>query len=174
MATNFPTGLDDFANYVDGDTIFEAALLNDMQFAIEALQAKVGITNSVVTASHDYKIDHKEDSLVAQAAASIFGARTAKDTAAGTLVKTSIYKAQSDGILTVFITNSTDWFRIISDSASTPTVLIAQGTGQTTGIKYDCITAPIIKDDYVQITSQGMGVLTIFWVPIGTGGLVKQ
>lgn len=56
MATNFPTGLDDFANYVDGTTIMEAALLNDMQFAIEALQAKVGIDNSGVSSSHDYKL----------------------------------------------------------------------------------------------------------------------
>ena len=41
MATSFPTGLDDFANYVDGTTVMEAATLNDMQFAIEALQAMI-------------------------------------------------------------------------------------------------------------------------------------
>ena len=57
MPTNFPTGLDDFANYVDGTTILEAATLNNMQFGIEALQAKVGINNSAVSSSHDYKQD---------------------------------------------------------------------------------------------------------------------
>jgi hypothetical protein len=56
MATNFPTGLDDFTNYVDGSTVMEAATLNDMQFAIEALQAKVGANSSGVSASHDYKL----------------------------------------------------------------------------------------------------------------------
>jgi len=47
MATNFPGALDDFANYVDGTTIIEAATLNDMQFAIEALQAKVLVNGDV-------------------------------------------------------------------------------------------------------------------------------
>ena len=56
MATSFPTGLDDFTNYIDGTTVMEAATLNDMQFAIEALQAKVGIDSSAVSASHDYKL----------------------------------------------------------------------------------------------------------------------
>ena len=56
MATNFPTSLDDFANYVDGTTIMEAATLNDMQFAIEALEAKVGKDSSAVISSHDYKL----------------------------------------------------------------------------------------------------------------------
>lgn len=56
MATNFPTGLDDFTNYVDGTTIMEAATLNDMQFAIEALQAKVGVDSSATSTSHDYKL----------------------------------------------------------------------------------------------------------------------
>ena len=58
MATNFPTSIDDFTDYVDGTTILEAVTLNNMQKAIEALEAKVGIDDSVVTASHDYKIDH--------------------------------------------------------------------------------------------------------------------
>lgn len=56
MATNYPAGLDDFANYVDGVTVMESAVLNDMQLAIEALQAKVGIDSSAVAASHDYKL----------------------------------------------------------------------------------------------------------------------
>ena len=61
MATNFPTSLDDFINYVDGTTILEAALLNDMQFAIEELEAKVGIDSSITVTSHDYKIDALEE-----------------------------------------------------------------------------------------------------------------
>lgn len=56
MATNFPVALDDFINYIDGTTIMEATTLNNMQFAIEALEAKVGINSSVVTLSHDFKL----------------------------------------------------------------------------------------------------------------------
>lgn len=52
----FPTSLDDFVNYVDGTTIMEAVTLNNMQLAIEALEVKVGIDNSIVTSSHDYKL----------------------------------------------------------------------------------------------------------------------
>lgn len=56
MATNYPTAIDDFLNYIDGTTVFEAATLNDMQAGIEALEAKVGIDNSAVTSSHDFKL----------------------------------------------------------------------------------------------------------------------
>ncbi len=56
MPTNFPTGLDSFIAYVDGTTIMEAANLNNMEAAIESLQAKVGIDSSAVTSSHDYKL----------------------------------------------------------------------------------------------------------------------
>ena len=64
MATSFPAGLDNFTDYVDGTTVMEAATLNDMQKAIEALEAKVGITDSAVASSHDYKIDALENSTV--------------------------------------------------------------------------------------------------------------
>jgi len=61
MASNFPTGLDDLIgnqNYVDGTTIIEAAALNNLQDAIDALQEKVGIDSSAAPASHDYKLAH--------------------------------------------------------------------------------------------------------------------
>lgn len=114
--------------------------------------------------------------LLTQPTASIFGPRTNKDTAAGTLVKTSIYRAQCDGFYTSFIVGDDDFMKIFSSSSSNPTTLIAQGTGQSTGSgdrKADCLTVPIRKDDYVKLTGQ-TNTPTIFWVPIGTGGLVKQ
>ena len=55
MAT-FPTALDSFTRYIDGTTVMEAAELNSMQQALEALEAKVGINNSPVASSHDYKL----------------------------------------------------------------------------------------------------------------------
>lgn len=56
MASNYPTSLDDFTDYVDGTTIMQADTLNNMQKAIEELQVKVGIDSSAVTSSHDYKL----------------------------------------------------------------------------------------------------------------------
>jgi hypothetical protein len=59
MAINFPTSLDALTNPTSGDTLaspdhaLQHANAND---AIEALGAKVGITNSVVTTSLDYKV----------------------------------------------------------------------------------------------------------------------
>lgn len=59
MSTDFPTALDSFANPTpadDLDTYPHSAMHSDEQDAIEALQAKVGIDGSAVTASHDYRL----------------------------------------------------------------------------------------------------------------------
>lgn len=59
MPTNFPTSLDSLSNPSSGHTLnspshsTQHANAND---AIEVLEAKVGIDNSAVTTSHDYKI----------------------------------------------------------------------------------------------------------------------
>ena len=57
MAVTFPTALDSFTDRSSGDTISEDHM-NDVQDAIELLEAKVGITDSAVTSSLDYLIDH--------------------------------------------------------------------------------------------------------------------
>jgi len=56
MAVTFPTTLDSFADRSSGDTISEDHM-NDVQDAIELLEAKVGINTSLVTASIDYKVN---------------------------------------------------------------------------------------------------------------------
>ncbi|MCK5604302.1 hypothetical protein KAR91_20605 [Candidatus Pacearchaeota archaeon] len=67
MATNFPTALDDFTNYIDGTTIMEAVTLNDMQFAIEALEAKVLINGDVPSANDECaNKKYVDDQLAAQ------------------------------------------------------------------------------------------------------------
>ena len=63
MAINFPTSLDDFTNPIGTDTQDSpdhAAQHANKNDAVEALEAKVGIDNSAVAASHDYKIDALE------------------------------------------------------------------------------------------------------------------
>lgn len=59
MPTNFPTSLDSLSNPSSGNTLnspshsTQHANAND---AIEVLEAKVGVDNSAVSTSHDYKI----------------------------------------------------------------------------------------------------------------------
>ena len=60
MATNFPASLDSLTNPTSSDSLnspshsAQHANVND---AVEALQAKVGVDSSAVTTSHDYLID---------------------------------------------------------------------------------------------------------------------
>lgn len=59
---NFPTSLDALATnqpWSDGTTVITAALLNAIQGAVDAVQTKVGVNNSVVAASVDYKLTNK-------------------------------------------------------------------------------------------------------------------
>ncbi len=58
MGTSFPTGLDSFATAVDNTTDVMAADINDARLAIEALEVKMGINSSAVTASIDYILKH--------------------------------------------------------------------------------------------------------------------
>lgn len=66
MATNFPSSLDAFTNPTSGDTLDnpphdqQHADVND---AVEALQAKVGVDGSAVTSSLDYRVAGVEQTL---------------------------------------------------------------------------------------------------------------
>lgn len=52
----YPTNLDAFTPNVDNVDVIYAADVNELQDAIESLEAKVGIDSSAVTSSHDYKL----------------------------------------------------------------------------------------------------------------------
>lgn len=62
MATSYPTGLDSFANPASSDLLSagtgHAAQHDNINDAVAALEAKVGINSSAVTTSLDYKINH--------------------------------------------------------------------------------------------------------------------
>jgi hypothetical protein len=55
MSTNFPTSLDTWPTITDNSTRIDASYINNIQDAIEALEAKIGI-NSDTTNTLDYKI----------------------------------------------------------------------------------------------------------------------
>jgi hypothetical protein len=65
MAINYPSSLDDFTNPTADDSLNSTTVphadqhanLND---AVEALQAKVGVNSSAVTTSLDYKVTQLE------------------------------------------------------------------------------------------------------------------
>jgi hypothetical protein len=84
MTTNFPAGLDDFVNPAGTSLLTSpdhAGLHTDVNDAVEALEAKVGVDGSLVTSSLDYKfnndvvlksvVDAKGDLLVGTAADSV-------------------------------------------------------------------------------------------------------
>lgn len=62
MATNFPTSLDSLTNPTASDKLNSATVPHATQHAnindaMEAVQAKVGVNSSAVTTSHEYRID---------------------------------------------------------------------------------------------------------------------
>lgn len=59
MATNFPTSLDSLTNPTASDselTVSHSSQHANVNDAVEALEAKVGVNSSAVTTSHDYKL----------------------------------------------------------------------------------------------------------------------
>ena len=76
MATTFPTTIDDFTNITDPTVTTLQTVVggrthsdfhNDYNDALEAIQARVGVTNSAVPTSHEYKIATLETSVTAKA-----------------------------------------------------------------------------------------------------------
>jgi hypothetical protein len=59
MPSNFPTSLDSYAGHNPGDTILDT-YVDDLEDAIKAIEATVGITGSAVATSHDYRIAQLE------------------------------------------------------------------------------------------------------------------
>ena len=63
MAINYPTSLDSFTDPSPSDGLdspSHSGLHTDLNSAVEALEAKVGVDSSAVTSSHDYKIAQLE------------------------------------------------------------------------------------------------------------------
>ncbi len=111
--------------------------------------------------------DTKEEALVTQATASIFGSWTTLDSDAGTLAKDEDYKVGSDGFVIAWQVAQED-LKFFTDGSNPPTTEL-----QGAGADVREIMRPVRKDDYWKITS-GQATVTIYWLPIGTGGCVKQ
>ncbi len=77
MSTNFPGALDSYATLVDGTDILEAADQNNVRDAIEAIQAKIGVTTSGVASSHEYRIAQRESGILVASGATVFNTTVA-------------------------------------------------------------------------------------------------
>jgi len=60
MAAEYPENLDELSNVADGVDYPKAADINDLQDAVEALEAKVGVDDSAVATSVDYHMNATE------------------------------------------------------------------------------------------------------------------
>lgn len=107
MAINFPTSLDTFSNPTGTDLLENAtaALDHDVQHsnandAIEALEAKVGVTSSAVTTSHDYKLS----AVTGSAKALTSG--TSTQTVSGLTLTSPVINVTSDATGDLYYRNS--------------------------------------------------------------------
>jgi hypothetical protein len=170
----FPTALDSFTRWVDGTTIVEADPINQMQMAIEALEAKVGVNGSAVTTSHDYKLANMKLGTI----------QTLSQNGSGGL---DAAQASTDGFLVCTLhQNYQDdrGVRVIgkSDSSSTPTTIKGYANTWTSRVGPETYTQsasfifPVKKNDYysaVRETAQSGGnypstyTIVYYWVPFG-------
>ena len=73
MPTSFPTTVDTYSTKLDGVSDVLAADTNNLQDAVLALQAKVGVNSSTVTTSVDYKLRNILNDVVATPAVGAVG-----------------------------------------------------------------------------------------------------
>lgn len=114
MAITYPTALDAFTNPIATDLLDSLTVPHDVQHAnandaIEALEAKVGVTSSAVTSSMDYRMNAAETSLTGKLAATLADAKgdllvaTAADTVARFAVGTNGQAVVADSAQTAGI-----------------------------------------------------------------------
>ena len=106
----------------------------------------------------------------------IFGKRTQNDTTPAAIAKDVIYRAAGDGILTITKDHTNDTAVVCyTDDTNPPTVVMGQYATSSITDKKMTLTIPIIKLDYVKITSShATNDPDFYWTPIGSGGLVDQ
>lgn len=79
MSTSFPSGLDSFTNPASTDslaTVNHASQHDNINDAMAAVQAKVGVNGSAVTTSLDYKLAHLAESNAGYFPAGVVGTNT--------------------------------------------------------------------------------------------------
>ena len=127
---------------------------------------------------------YAQESIIGNAAISVFGARTRNDTTPAALAKDVTYKAQCDGLLNVWQVAIGNSYKIeVFVDATQGNVegegaayLVAWRVGSSTGGGgYSTLSAIVRKNDYIRIGDGGTAAdILALWQPLGTGGLVDQ
>ena len=170
MASNFPSSLDDFTNPTADDSLNSATVphadqhanLND---AVEALEAKVGVNSSAVTSSLDYKVSTLEgrvDNLVEVQTAEQTASYTLVLADGGTVVEMNVASAND---LTVPPNSS------VAFPVGTQITVLQTGAGQTTLVAGSGVTINS-ADGNLKVTGQWSAATllkraTDTWVAIG-------
>ena len=120
----------------------------------------------------------KEDTLLTQATAGIFGPWTRNDTTPAALAEGTTYLAECDGEFSGYADGSGQLGRTVEIFIDT-TKSNVNGEGaaycRNKGSGYNIgACAFVAKGEYVRMKESGGGSCTINWKPIGTGGLVAQ
>lgn len=171
MATNFPTSLDTFTNptgddSLNSDTVPHADQHANVNDAVEALQAKVGVNSSAVTSSLDYKVSTLEgrvDNLVEVQTAEQIASYTLVLADGGTVVEMNVASAND---LTVPPNSS------VAFPVGTQITVLQTGAGQTTLVAGSGVTINS-ADGNLKITGQWSAATllkraTDTWVAIGS------
>lgn len=159
MATSFPTGLDSLSNPTatdkqnNPDHATQHANVND---AIEAIEAKLGIDSSAVTTSHDYKLTPRLITLTDQATVDI------------DLSKRGVFQLTLGGNRTLTVSNATVGqvfvLEIIQDGTGSRTISTWFGTIKWAGGSAPVLTTTASKKDAFAFICTGTGTYDGFIV----------
>ena len=164
MATKPTPGGSDGTYGTELNAFLDVSLASDGKVINEALQT--ASTAPVADAALANK-KYVDDQVDAEVTARSFGTLASLDSASNTLVKDGIYKAGSDGFVMAWQPNQEN-LKFLSDGSNPPTTELQGATEQIREMM-----RPVKKDDYWKITSS-QAVVTIYWLPIGSGTCVKQ
>ena len=151
MATNFPTSLDALTNPVAGDSLSSpshAGQHADANDAIEALQAKVGVNNSAVTTSIDYKLRNLDGSAITAG------------TMAGTVVNRleedwNIVASAATGTINLDVNTASVWY--YTSNASANHTINVRGNGSTT------LSSLLAVGDSITVVWANTNGTTAYW-----------
>ena len=151
MATNFPTSLDALTNPVAGDSLSSpshAGQHADANDAIEALQAKVGVNNSAVTTSIDYKLRNLDGSAITGG------------TMAGTVVNRleedwNIVASAATGTINLDVNTASVWY--YTSNASANHTINVRGNGSTT------LSSLLAVGDSITVVWANTNGATAYW-----------
>lgn len=185
MATNFPSSLDDFTNptaddSLNSDTVPHADQHANINDAVEALEAKVGVDSSAVTSSLDYKVSTLETDVTTLETDvttlegrvdNLVEVQTAEQTASYTLVL-----ADGGTVVEMNVASANDLTVPPNSSVAFPVgtqiTVLQTGAGQTTLVAGSGVTINS-ADGNLKITGQWSAATllkraTDTWVAIGS------